>query len=198
VTTTPERTRPNLVATGVGAGVFVLTAWLAGKPAIDRREEALMRRINAGPEHLHLPISAAMQLGSLGGPWGVAAWLWFKGEHRTAVSTAVAGTATWGLGKLAKNHIGRGRPSDHLERIVIRGQAQTGLGFPSGHAAVSACAACVAAPALPRPLRLALGGGAVVTTLARVYVGAHLPLDVFGGAGMGVAIGCTARAFSGR
>jgi membrane-associated phospholipid phosphatase len=29
--------------------------------------------------------------------------------------------------------------------------------------------------------------------LARVYVGAHLPLDVAGGAAMGFALGCAAR-----
>ena len=38
-----------------------------------------------------------------------------------------------------------------------------------------------------RPLPLALAG---FVPLARVYVGAHLPLDSIGGSALGVAVGC--------
>jgi len=38
----------------------------------------------------------------------------------------------------------------------------------------------------------------VVVCLTRVYVGAHLPLDVIGGAGLGVAVGGVVRLLFGR
>jgi undecaprenyl-diphosphatase len=41
-----------------------------------------------------------------------------------------------------------------------------------------------------RPVAWALAG---VVALARVYVGAHLPLDVVGGAALGVVVGTLTR-----
>jgi undecaprenyl-diphosphatase len=60
--------------------------------------------------------------------------------------------------------------------------------FPSGHAATSfACATVIAATA-PR-LRLPLYLLAAAIAWSRVYVGVHYPLDVFGGALWGLAVG---------
>ncbi len=69
------------------------------------------------------------------------------------------------------------------------GLAATGLGFPSGHAAVAAAIMTVAAAYLTRPARIA--GWLVVglVAAARVYVGAHLPLDAAGGLFLGWAVG---------
>ena len=65
----------------------------------------------------------------------------------------------------------------------------TGLGFPSGHAAVAAALMTIAAPYVTGPARIA--GWAVVglVAAARVYVGAHLPLDAAGGIFLGRAVG---------
>ena len=59
--------------------------------------------------------------------------------------------------------------------------------FPSGHAATSfACATVLAfaAPRLAVPLYLL----AVAIAYSRVYVGVHYPIDVLGGAILGVAV----------
>jgi undecaprenyl-diphosphatase len=62
------------------------------------------------------------------------------------------------------------------------------LGFVSGHAAV-ATSLCVAAfPELGSTARRALVVAAVTVGIARVYIGAHLPLDVLGGIALGVAV----------
>jgi undecaprenyl-diphosphatase len=109
------------------------------------------------------------------------------------MATMLAVTAAWGGSKLVKRSTGRGRPEAHLDGIVVRGAPQRGLGFPSGHAGVATVVALTAAPIVPRSVGVALTAAAVTTALARVYVGAHLPLDVAGGAAMGVALGCAAR-----
>jgi undecaprenyl-diphosphatase len=77
--------------------------------------------------------------------------------------------------------------------VHVHGAASHGLGFVSGHAAVAAALATVLFLHLGARLRWVAVGAAAVVGLARVYVGAHLPLDVVGGAGLGVASGAVAR-----
>jgi len=72
------------------------------------------------------------------------------------------------------------------------------LGFPSGHAAVTAALTAVVAAHLSRRwLIVALALGTIVI-LGRLYVGAHLPLDVVGGIGLGLAVGGAVRLLTGR
>ena len=59
----------------------------------------------------------------------------------------------------------------------------------SGHAILVAAVAMVVAPYVPPRGRIALGLVVVFVMFARVYVGAHNPLDVVCGAGLGVALG---------
>jgi undecaprenyl-diphosphatase len=64
--------------------------------------------------------------------------------------------------------------------------------FPSGHAATSFAAATILSFAFPRlaPFLLVL---AAAVGFSRVYVGVHYPLDIVGGALLGVAIAAAVR-----
>ncbi|MEA2843333.1 MAG: hypothetical protein QOJ69_1004, partial [Actinomycetota bacterium] len=110
-----------------------------------------------------------------------------------AIVLATTGTAVWGGSKVVKRSVGRGRPAAHLGDVVVRGSEERGLGFPSGHAGVSFSLAMVAARSLPRWARPLVFVVATTVSVARVYVGAHLPLDVVGGAAIGVATGAGVR-----
>ena len=75
---------------------------------------------------------------------------------------------------------------------AVRGPAQGGLGYPSGHAAVSV-ALGILATSSTRARAIALSAAAL-TGLSRIYVGAHMPLDVLGGFAAGWLAGCSGSA----
>ena len=182
----------NALGVVTGSAAFAAAWLLVRRPDVTDAEERVMRTVNHGPDVAYRPVYVVMQLGSLGGGL-VAGALLTRRDRRTGIATMIAVTAAWGGSKVVKRFTGRGRPDAHLDEIVIRGAPQRGLGFPSGHAGVATVVALTAAPVLPRSVALTVTAAAVTTVLARVYVGAHLPLDVAGGAAMGLALGCAAR-----
>lgn len=136
-----------------------------------------------------------MQLGSLFGPIVVAVGTWFAWRQwRPTVGALLVGVLAWQAAKLVKQLVDRGRPMDELGQIVTRSGTPTdGLGFVSGHSAVAFALATVVAPWLSSTGRVIAYGLAVVVALARIHVGAHLPLDTIGGAALGMAFGFTYR-----
>ena len=97
------------------------------------------------------------------------------------------------LARVAKRVITRERPGELLDTVTIRGSAATGLGFPSGHTTVASSLATIAFPYLPGPARTMLRAIVFLVGLARVYVGAHLPIDVVGGVALGGVLGSLAH-----
>jgi membrane-associated phospholipid phosphatase len=178
-----------VAATGAGGALLAATSRLARAELVSDREHGYFRASNELSDRIERPLASVMQFGSLGGglATGGALYLW---RGRT-VGVGVAGAAftSWALAKVVKARIGRGRPADHLDDVVIRGRPASGLGFPSGHTAVAVATATVASRQLGREWSAVLAAAALTTGVARMYVGAHLPLDVVGGAGLGLAVG---------
>jgi undecaprenyl-diphosphatase len=182
-------------ATTAGAGLLALS-WLL----LDDRREVVpdweadaFEAVNGLPDSLRWPLWAPMQLGNF--------WMCAAGaigvysatrRVRPALTTAAAVVLAWGAAKGVKNVVERGRPGDLLSGVELRESGIHGQGYVSGHAAVAFAVATVVAPLLPRVWRWAPFGLASVVALTRVYYGAHLPLDVVGGAGLGVMCGVVA------
>jgi membrane-associated phospholipid phosphatase len=183
----PSRT--PLLSAGVAAAVLAESVRRARTRQVDPAEERAFRLFNDAPDRLHLPVWPVMQAGSLAAVGVVTAALFRQGRPRTARAAAVSGTVVWGGVKALKPAIGRGRPERHLDRVAVRGQSQSGLGFPSGHAAVSLTLALVSTRAAGPAARAAALAVAAVAGGARMYVGAHLPLDVVGGYAIGLLCG---------
>jgi undecaprenyl-diphosphatase len=172
-----------------GTAVLAATAVEAKRRRVLPSEEDVFREINDLPDELHGPVWAVMQAGSFAAVGVVSGVALAARRPRTALALGAAGTAAWGGAKLVKRRTQRGRPDAHVTDVKVRGRPQSGLGFPSGHSAVAVALASVATPMLPRPVRWAPWLVVSVTAAARMYVGAHLPLDVVGGLGLGAALG---------
>jgi membrane-associated phospholipid phosphatase/predicted Ser/Thr protein kinase len=169
--------------------VLLVSIKLVNRNHIDELEVDAFRLVNDLPGVLYRPLWLVMQLGNvLVVPVvvGVAA---FTRRIRLAVNLAVAGFGCYFLAILVKNLVHRGRPSQYLPGVNFHGPAASGLGYVSGHAAVAVALASVASPCLSRRARRVTWTLATVVCLSRVYVGAHLPLDVIGGAAVGWAVG---------
>ena len=89
--------------------------------------------------------------------------------------------------RLIKEWIGRIRPCAILEHVRMLTDCNTSYSFPSTHAAnIFAGAFFMSQPF--RRLAPVFYAIAAVVAYSRVYIGIHYPLDVIGGAGIGLLI----------
>ena len=92
--------------------------------------------------------------------------------------------------EVLKTLVRRERPGTTIPDAVLRDVPSAGPSFPSGHAIIVFGIVVLIAPYLRHRWQLLLAVAlAVLNSVARVYLGAHAPLDVVGGAFAGIAIG---------
>jgi undecaprenyl-diphosphatase len=156
---------------------------------VGRFEANLFRLVNDLPAALALPLMGIMQAGAFPAVPVVAGLAYIARRSRLAWDLAAAGTLAYGLARLIKLLILRERPGAYLEQVVIRGAEAIGLGYPSGHVAVASALATAAGPYLSLWTRRVAWIVVALVAVARIYVGAHLPVDVLGGAALGWTIG---------
>ena len=192
------RGRPDVVLVLVGAALLVLVALPVEAGRVPPAEAAVFRVLN-GTTVLPLAVVwPVMQLGNvLVVPASALAAAALR-KWRLAAGPVPPGAATHLGAKQVKGLVPRGRPDGLLADVVLRGEAAVGRGFVSGHAATLAALATVAWPWLGPRGRGVVAVLVVLVCLARVHVGAHLPLDVVGGAALGLAVGGLARLVLGR
>ena len=188
------RHRLDLLVVLGGMAVLVAAALPVDPQRVGDLERASFRALNGGAQLPFAVVWPVMQVGMIGAVPVSAVVALLLHRHRLALALVVAGVVAYGGGKVVKRIVERGRPDALLDDVTIQGAASHGLGFVSGHAAVAfALATVVSAEFDRRVLQVVVAAVAVLVALARVHVGAHLPLDVVGGAGLGIAAGGIAR-----
>lgn len=175
------------LTTALAAAGVAVTGAVArrGVPSWDRSAFVAINRL---PDGLQYVLWGPMQIGALGAPLVVGGVLAVRGDRRAGAGVAASGAATWVAAKMLKRSVGRGRPAQFIDSTKIRlGSADTGLGFPSGHAGVAVALASTF-PAEYSIGRNLLCLAPVVVGFGRVHVGAHFPLDVLGGWMLGALV----------
>jgi undecaprenyl-diphosphatase len=143
--------------------------------------------------HLFLPIGIGILVVLIG------AYTVVKNRSLFPIVLATAsGGAAWLFASLAKAVAKRPRPYEVMADAILRQNAAHGTSFPSSHTAVALAVAIALVPFLPRPIAVTAIAYAVLVGWSRMYLGVHYPLDVLGGAGIGIATGSAALLIAGR
>jgi undecaprenyl-diphosphatase len=104
----------------------------------------------------------------------------------------IAGWTSFGL----RQAIGRDRPPHRFPEPPPLVETPVSDSFPSGHSASAFACAALLAWLTPLP-KIPLFGLAALIAFSRVYNGVHYPLDVLGGALLGLAVATALRLLAG-
>ena len=177
-----------------GAALFGISALLL-KAGTLGWDESLFHFLNDVPPAV---ASVLTPLSHLFRPAGIAvviglAAVYVVARNRSimpvAAGVAAAGPA-WALAHLTKAISGRPRPYEALSGVALRQPPAHDMSFPSSHTAITVAVVIALMPFLPRALAWVAIAYAVLVGWSRVYLGVHYPLDILGGAGIGIAMGC--------
>jgi membrane-associated phospholipid phosphatase len=187
-----DRVRVGAAAAGFGLAALALSVVVA-HAGIGRWENGTVRDAVGVTDVVGVPARAIMQLGTRVAVVlvAVAVAVVFR-RWRPTVAIVVAWTIAWVATHRAKAIIDRPRPDPDLWR-----ETPGGWGYPSGHTSSAFALATVVAALLPPRWRWVPFALATVVGLARMHVGVHYPMDVIGGALIGLAAGLAAIALLG-
>ncbi len=189
-----RRWRTDGVALLVAMVVLGLAA-LAAAQGVSSFEATVFHAINDLPEFLYRPMWLAQFLGLLLVPAVVAVVALGFRRWRLAVALLLLIPLKLFIEKgVVKNLVYRARPGTSIcdqdpSCLNLRDVPLVGPSFPSGHVIIACGIAWLVAPYVGRKWRYVLVGICCAVAFARVYLGAHNPLDVVAGAACGVTVG---------
>lgn len=195
--TAEGRVSPRGLATvaGVAALVVVGSALVASTGEVPGWEQAVFHLINGLPDWLRAPMWVFQLAGLLLVPLIAAAGALVLRRWRLAVALVLFVPLKLVVEKaVVKQLVERQRPGTSIcEGDVSCGSFRDvpleGLSFVSGHAVIAWGVATLLWVYLQGWWRWIPVAIAVANAVARVYLGAHNPLDVVGGAAIGVLLG---------
>jgi glycosyltransferase 2 family protein len=184
----PSRSR-YLARAAIGLAVLVVASWLVRDGEAMAWEVSVFRFINELPDWLYRPLWLLMQFGNFAIVAVLAVVLMIFRKWMPAGAVLVVGVGKYLLEQAVKAIIVRHRPAQVIDDVILRGAPAVGRGFLSGHVVVAVGIATVLSPWLGRRTMTIVWALAGVVCFGRMYVGAHLPLDVVGGAALGWTLG---------
>jgi undecaprenyl-diphosphatase len=162
---------------------------VAANGRVGSLEESVFHAINGLPDWLQAPMWVFQILGLLLFPLVLAAGAWILAHNRLAIALILAIPAKLVLERLVvKQLVERERPGTTVVDAILRDASPAGLSFPSGHAVIAFAIAGLLAPYLSRRWSIVIYVVAALNGFARIYLGAHNPLDVVAGAALGIVI----------
>lgn len=175
------------------ARIIVATATLMSAAVLARAnmearglESNLTQAIYNLPLGLLYPALVLTQLGSAWFALFMIAVLALKNKYRLALRLSIGVLLAYASAELLKLVVARSRPPGLLTSIVSREPLTFSYGFPSGHTAVIVTLFILLRPLMSAMAQKAALGLVIIVPLTRMYLGVHLPLDIIGGACIGV------------
>ncbi|MCU1381073.1 MAG: superfamily protein [Acidimicrobiales bacterium] len=183
----------------IGVAVLGLGMLAVRDGSVSGTEESVFHAINDLPQALYPLLWPFQQLGNVVVGPIVAAVAAALRHFRLAVAVLVATAGKLVLERVVKAMVTRERPATSIGSDVHRrGDVSIrGESFVSGHAVLVAALAMLVSPYLHGRWKAVLWSCVGLVMVARVYVGAHNPLDVLCGAALGLAIGGVLNLLSG-
>lgn len=180
----------DLVRIAVAAGVVLACVVVARTPGVNEVEVAIFNEIQRLPSWSTGVWHVLTWFGSWPGAVAGAGLALYLGRVRMAVALACSGAVAWVLVLVLQGLVAPRVVAPALLAEPARAAAAGGFPFPSVHVAVAAAVAGAAGPYVSRPVRYGSWVLVVGVAVADLFLGAHLPLDVFAGAvlGWGVAV----------
>ena len=189
--------RTQLLVAGGGGALLVACGFAARHGTVGRGERRVFHAINDLPGWLYRTLWAFQQFGNLIVATVLVVAVALVLRRTRLLVTACAAVVLKLAGERAvKAVVQRQRPGSSIGDVVLCGAVpRHGLSFVSGHAAITAAFAVILTPVLPRRWRALPWALVILNGTARIYVGAHNPLDILGGIGLGIVIGGLLNAF---
>ena len=189
VASNPVRT--GVLVSAAGLLLLIASAIIARNGRVGPAEESVFRALNELPEWLYRPLWVFQQMGNVVvAVLVVLAVAAFLRNRRLALAAVVGLVAKLVLERVVKAVVERERPGTSVGDVVARGEVSLGgLSFVSGHATITTAFAVALMGALPPRWRALPWVVVALNGLGRIYVGAHNPLDIVGGCGLGMVIG---------
>jgi len=179
-----------LVFALVGVVVVVVSSAIAYDGTASAPERFVFEAINGLPDFLRAPMWVFQLAGLIGLPLVVALVALVLRKFRLVLALLLLVPIKIYIEQpLIKGVVDRQRPGRTQDDPILRDVPASGESFPSGHAAVAFSLAVLLTPYLGRRWRIVVWTTAVLNSVARIYLGAHNPLDVVAGAGAGLVMG---------
>jgi membrane-associated phospholipid phosphatase len=163
--------------------------WARGQ-AIDNRAFLFFNLWGYRPRWLDILVGSLSQIGNGIVAYILAAYVYFY-DHELALQI-VLGTLTLAMiVEVIKSITNRARPFITNQQSRVVGWREPGRSFPSGHTSQIFFMATLLSHHLGAnwPLAVVLYAVAILVGFTRIYVGAHYPRDVLGGAVLGIVWG---------
>ena len=193
------RTSTSWVIASLSLVVVALTWWLALLPGAEDAQAGFVKWVNDPPQPLHLVLAVTNSL-LRPVPLTVVAvvlvgWIMatVQGAARWEVlrAMALAVLISEVVTQVLKRVADQPRPTASIPGLDVHGYPKdpNGNAYPSAHTSVAVGLVTALWPWLNRPQRAVAVAVATLIALNRLYIGAHWPVDVVGGAAIGLLAG---------